>query len=135
MAPEENREEIRQLVISWVDELMEKGETLAGAASQAVDQLISGRKASTFLLECGPAAVANIWRMQNAYRRNAAQRPGERKVQPGALGKEESILESLHSVGDDWVRVGDMDKEMCREVQRAFNSLAEGNVRHEKICW
>ena len=130
---EPHRAAIREQVVDWVTEEMESGATLTDAAGHVVSRVIKERKGATFLMECGTVAVMDIWRADNAQQRHAAQRPGVRRVALGALQDKGSILESLHSVGDDWVRVGDMDRAMCREVQASFNKQAEGNLQQAQF--
>ncbi len=105
------------------------GATLEVAAQKALDRVLRNGDYKALLQECGLRWIQDIWRDVNIHSRIEARGNGEARHNTALLNRDGSLLETLHKVGDRYIRLGDMDKRMCREVQGWHSKLAESALR------
>jgi hypothetical protein len=119
--------ELKLDVLEWLDSAFTESGDLSTAAIMVADRIVKEHLSDAFVREFGPEVLAFWWRKGNRNERDMAMRPGMRRVDVEAV--RESPLEQLEKIGDRWVRVGDCNQEMCRELQRWYHRQGIGNLR------
>lgn len=112
-----------------IERAMDAGATLAEACREALLWIKREERAYEVLEAIGPQILGQFW-----HRERAASNPSPgRRVPVGPLNTRASLLESLHKVGDDWKRLGDLTRADCRGIAQAHEAEAAEKIRIAQI--
>ncbi len=123
--------DISEKIGEWIDAEMAKNDGyLPKAAEIVADRVIREGHAEELVREHGTWIMVEVWQAKAHGDRDAAHRDGDRKADPGELGKEgTSLLDIQYSVDGRYMTLGDMHKGHLRMVQKASTKRAETALR------
>jgi hypothetical protein len=151
---EQERTLTRADVVARVQEKIDAGETPNAAFSLVFDDIVNERLLEALVALHGADLVGRIWRTWNMANRPAAiLRTLARPVQPSPVVRparqplgpppppvhdlapllERPLLNGLWKLGDEWVRLGDMDNGTCHKVFEQYRKAALGKEHYAQF--
>lgn len=127
------RREVADLVAAYV----RNGMTAWAASERVIDDLMKLGLQDALIGALGPGALVDVWKSSSSegfQRKTKTFRPPpepivmpappSRRIEIEALKESTSLLEGMQQVGGRWVRLGDMDKSLCRAASQEYKEKA-----------
>ncbi|HUV73843.1 MAG TPA: hypothetical protein VMW79_06015 [Anaerolineae bacterium] len=125
-----------ELAIDLKDDILKRlegrlaaGESLDEAVLVVHGAITSEGLSERFVKEFGAQAIRDLWRYSNRQARSQAFSIGDRRHDPAIMAEGESLFDAIYKIGDDWIRLGECTKGMCKEAASFFRGQAYGNMR------
>ena len=127
--------EISTTISEWLDQEMAQNDGFLPKAAEAVAvRVVREGRAEELVREHGTWIMSELWQGNASMERAQARKNGNRKADPDELGKEgTSLLDTQYNVDGQYMTLGDMQKDHCRIVQKAYTKRAEGALRESHM--
>jgi len=119
----------RNEILERLEDRLAEGESLDNAVAAVYGLVISNGESECFVREFGAQAIRDLWRCANRQSRGQILSIGTRRHDLSSMTEEETLLDALYKIGDDWVCLGDCTKPMCEGAAGFFKRQAYGNMR------
>lgn len=131
---EQNQGLSGEVVTRWVQEYIDQGRRPIEAAQHVLNDICDSGLTEDALRLLGPGPLCLLWKQNREKPATKPHRappepfvmpaPPTRRVDTERLKESSSLLEGMYQIGGRWVRLGDMDKAICRAAAQQFKAKA-----------